>query len=269
MLNKFKWKIGRVVYFDEESTTDFIQIIAGGQLNKTTELIAGTDKYASAEASAEANIGFGKIFKTLIGISVSSEVDMTTSIASESRKMVSSILNNTILSDFIDVIHNEEFTGIVETFDGYKLSIQKDSLAYIVMVSPFMTMINNSNGTISGDLEISIDKIDTAVKQGKGYYELIGSKGKREVIFRFNIDAFKNNYRISDLLKMKLTLFAIKVGQTKKGNLNFNYELSLGEVNDNNKVDFFQNKITNDKENKERNLDVYDVFFAGVKVNDR
>ena len=29
----------KIVYFDEDSVTDFVQIVAGGQLEKTTELL--------------------------------------------------------------------------------------------------------------------------------------------------------------------------------------------------------------------------------------
>ena len=30
-------KICKIVYFDEESVTDYVQIVAGGELEKTTE----------------------------------------------------------------------------------------------------------------------------------------------------------------------------------------------------------------------------------------
>ena len=34
-------KLTKVIYFDESSVTDYIQIIEGGQLVKTTELLSG------------------------------------------------------------------------------------------------------------------------------------------------------------------------------------------------------------------------------------
>lgn len=267
-MEKSTTKIGKIVYFDEESITDYLQIVAGGELKKTTELIREIDKNASSSASASANFGLNKIFKTLIGFNAEGSASVNGQIAIESKKMVSSILNNTILSDFLDAVNANEDKKTIKMFERYKLSIEKDSLSYIVMISPFMTMINNvkNSGAINNDLDISVDKIDTAVKQGKGYYELLGLKDKNEIIFRFNIDAFKNNYRISDLLKMELTLFATKVGRTKKSNLNFNYELNLGDI-ETSEPDFFE-KHKKTRATREKELDVYDVLFAGVNVYD-
>ena len=36
--------ICKIVYFDEDSVTDYVQIIAGGELEKTTQLLKETDK---------------------------------------------------------------------------------------------------------------------------------------------------------------------------------------------------------------------------------
>ena len=35
--------ICKIVYFDEDSVTDYVQIIAGGELEKTTQLLKETD----------------------------------------------------------------------------------------------------------------------------------------------------------------------------------------------------------------------------------
>lgn len=60
---------------------------------------------------------------------------------------------------------------------------------------------------------MTVSKMNQGIRNTKGYYELIGTKEKNEDdsnrkvvdkrIFRFNIDSFKNNYRIQDLRKMK------------------------------------------------------------------
>ena len=36
-------KICKIVYFDEDSVTDYVQIVAGGTLEKTTELLNSSD----------------------------------------------------------------------------------------------------------------------------------------------------------------------------------------------------------------------------------
>ena len=42
----------KVVYFDEDSVTDFVQIVAGGQLEKTTELLNQSQENGEAELNA-------------------------------------------------------------------------------------------------------------------------------------------------------------------------------------------------------------------------
>lgn len=39
-----KSRLCKIVYFDEESVTDYIQIVEGGNLEKTTELLNETTK---------------------------------------------------------------------------------------------------------------------------------------------------------------------------------------------------------------------------------
>ena len=41
----------KVVYFDEDSVTDFVQIVAGGQLEKTTELLNQSQDKGEADIS--------------------------------------------------------------------------------------------------------------------------------------------------------------------------------------------------------------------------
>ena len=57
--------ISKVVYFDESSVTDYVQIIAGGQMSKTTELLKETGRSGSGEVNAEGSLGISKIFRTL------------------------------------------------------------------------------------------------------------------------------------------------------------------------------------------------------------
>jgi len=52
-------KFIKVIYFDESSVADFIQIVAGGALKRTTEFISEVNTSASADVNAEAGIGSG------------------------------------------------------------------------------------------------------------------------------------------------------------------------------------------------------------------
>lgn len=48
--------ICKIVYFDEDSVTDYVQIIAGGALEKTTQLLKETDKNINTDASVSGDI---------------------------------------------------------------------------------------------------------------------------------------------------------------------------------------------------------------------
>jgi len=51
-------KIYKIVYFDEDSVTDYVQIVVGGSLKTTTELLKSNEKQ---EVGATAKAGIGGI----------------------------------------------------------------------------------------------------------------------------------------------------------------------------------------------------------------
>ena len=259
----------KIIYFDEDSVTDYVQIKMGGNLERTTELLNDTKKGTETEGSAKISAGISKMFKTIIGFGAEASVEGSVYASLQSNKMVKSILQNTILTDFMDLVekNEDESKDDFRIFNDYKISVEKDSLSYFVMISPYLTMLKN-NGTIqAGEYDIALEKVDEAIKGGKGYYEFVGKKGNSSVVFRFNINAFKNNYRIADLIKMKLTLYAIQVGETSLEQLNFNNEFSLEKqtvvTKDNPSYEKNEESVEKDKTNS-KVLKVYDVLLAGV-----
>ena len=114
-------------------------------------------------------------------------------------------MKNTILTDFIDLVEQysaEEQTEpekkIIENFSGYTISAPKDSLSYIALISPYLSMLKSGSSVPAGEFNIAMDKLDNAMNNAKGYYEFLGEKESKKVIFRFNIKAFKNNYKAPD-----------------------------------------------------------------------
>jgi len=259
----------KIVYFDEESVTDYVQIVFGGQLEKTTELLKDTQKDVGLDINAKVSGGISGIFKALLGFEVSAEGNSNAHVSFKTDRLVKNILQNTILTDFLDLVQQDD-NNAIEKFKGYKITAEKNSLSYFVMISPYMTMLSNTgNGIPAGEFNIAIDKMDDAIRLGKGYYEFLGRKNKKEIVFRFNINAFKNNYKISDLLKMKLTIYAIYVGDTTLDQLNFNKELDIEEkkpkLKDN--PTYEKSNASADTEKRNKNLRVYDVVLAGVDIN--
>ena len=54
-------KIYKIVYFDEDSVTDYVQIVVGGSLKTTTELLKSSEKNEKQEVGATAKAGIGGI----------------------------------------------------------------------------------------------------------------------------------------------------------------------------------------------------------------
>lgn len=273
--NKRSNNLCKIVYFDDESVTDYMQIIKGGTLEKTTELLNESSENGNAGVGGKAGVGIGGMLKALIGFDISASVDSQLQTSFNVQDMAKNIIKNTILSDFIDIIDDENIVrkgtnGSIRKFNGYNISVHKDSLTYIALIAPYLSMLKGGAGIPAGEFNIAIEKIDNTMKSAKGYYEFIGKKGKEPVIFRFNIKSFKNNYKVTDLLKMDICIYAIKVGKTTIDKLNFNSEFDIepsAMTKDNpSYVEAPQEVVSEDIDIK-KPLDVYDVLLAGVESN--
>lgn len=273
----FMEKICKIVYFDEESVTDYVQIVVGGDLENTMELLKSTDAQEEQSVKVEGKVGIGGIFKALLGWEANAAAGLSAGLKFDSSKMMKNIVRNTILTDFIKVIENSSIgknvsrlpKGTIKQFKGYKISVEKDSLSYMVMVSPYLSMLNSGASIPAGEFNIAIDKLDHTLRNAKGYYEFVGTKGRSRMILRFNINSFRNSYTISDLLKMDLSIYAIKVGRTSISNLNVNKELGMDVSiipKDNPSYEPGTDDV-NDT-NSSAILDVFDVLLAGVEAND-
>lgn len=270
-------KICKIVYFDEDSVTDYVQIVAGGELENTTELLNSRDLKEGQNAQANGKAGISGIFKALLGWDAGVSADVSAGLSFNSSKMAKNIVKNTILTDFLNVIEGASLgkaksrmpKGTIKQFKGYRIHAEEDSLSYMVMVSPYLSMLKNGSSIPAGDFSIAVDKLDNALRHAKGYYEFVGTKGKQQVILRFNINSFRNNYTISDLLKMDLSIYAIKVGRTALENLNVNKELGMHiSVIPKDNPSYESNETDGKSKSPNPVLDVFDVLLAGVESDD-
>ena len=270
-------KICKIVYFDEESVTDYVQIVAGGELENTTELLRSRDAQEAQDIQANGKVGISGIFKALLGWEAGASADVSAGLSFNSSKMVKNIVKNTILTDFLKTIEeaSQEKTnsrlpkGTIKQFKGYKIHVEEDSLSYMVMVSPYLSMLKSGSSISAGEFNIAVDKLDNALRHAKGYYEFVGTKGRSRVILRFNINSFCNSYTISDLLKMDLSIYAIKVGRTSLENLNVNKELGMKvSLIPKDNPSYEPNSDTEETSATSPILDVFDVLLAGVEADD-
>lgn len=268
----------KIIYFDETSAIDLLQIEKKGNFNQTIELVNEVSGEAEGEAKASVNAGkqgtVKAVFEKLIGLSGSVEGQVGVSGAVHGGRIARTILENTLLSDFLDTVEFRRRRPLIDITSGYKLTIDKESMTYFAMIAPITEMMEG-NQRIDEELTMKVSKMNQGIRNTKGYYELIGTKIESENnstdgnidtrIFRFNINSFKNNYRIQDLRKMNLNLYSIYVGETYMSELNFEKEFDLDT--DKTELDFqgFGNNVSDEKDIVDEIVPVYDVILAGVK----
>ncbi len=272
-----KTRLCKIVYFDEESVTDYIQIVEGGSLEKTTELLKESKNNGHMSAGGTAKVGISGILSALVGFDLSATGEGALESSFNSNQMAKNIVKNTILTDFIDIITQDDSKedgtkkcSAIKKFEGYSITAPKDSLSYVALISPYLSMFKGGSSIPAGDYNIAVDRLDNTIKSAKGYYEFIGTKGRKQVIFRFNIKSFKNNYKAPDLMKMDISIYAIKVGTSSIEKLNFNNEFEIEQsfTRKDNPV-YHKEAETSEQDNvKDKKLEVYDVVLAGVEIND-
>lgn len=86
----------KVIYFDESSVADFMQIIAGGEIKKTTEFISRVSADAQGSANVEAGIstdmtGVTKLFSFLSGVSFKASANAEANTSYKKDRVVKNI----------------------------------------------------------------------------------------------------------------------------------------------------------------------------------
>ena len=174
-------KMSKIIYFDEDTATDYVQIMNKGSLERTTELFTAINAEADGQIKVEGSFGLGKLVKALLGSGIDAHINTSASGSVQKDKLVRNILNNTLLTDFLETFNNAENNSI-EELDGYNIEIIPNSLSQFITISPITKMME---GNIAVDQEgsvMNIEKMDTAIKLLKGYYEF---KGVKNQIVRF------------------------------------------------------------------------------------
>ncbi|MDV7102049.1 DUF6414 family protein [Gordonia amicalis] len=246
-------KLVKIVYFDEESVSDILDIAAGGKevatQEQTRERAAQIEANAAAKAAAK--------FNWLPFFGGSAEAGAAASATALGRSILSKTLSNTILTDYL---------GKVDTLEGVselkevEVSARDGSAAYMKMYTPYMAMMKTD------DLPLNLAELDSALESAKGYYELVGSRpDSPKVILRFNIRAFRNSYGLVDLSRMDLVFHCVKVGKAFEESLSMAEEMS-SEASDPDEPVTARGLMGRESPGSVReSLDVYDVLLAGVE----
>lgn len=242
--------IVKVVYFDEESASDYLDISAGGKEVATSENVK--DRTTKMHGEVESQIAAKFSWLPFLGASASTGAGVD--VASAGQSILRKTLSNTILTDYLAQVHDDPR---VERLDGLNVKAAEGSMAHMKMFTPYMIVAKTE------DQGVDLARFDEALAGAKGYYELVGvgANGSKRVL-RFNINAFRNNYGLTDLSRMRLVYHGILVGKTSEHSLGMEAEMSFDTDDEPmTALDLVDGSV----ENRENLLDVYDVLFAGVQ----
>lgn len=254
----------KVVYFDESSVIDYLQIFNKGNIERTLETVSKLNGKGEAEGDAEIGID-SKWLQLLTGLKAKENAGVGGSGSLGVNRVKTTLLKNSLLFDFLSSVSRQRVHKHIQKLTDYRLQILPDSMAYYASIAPLTEMMEGKS-QIDSDFSIKIDKMYAAIRALKGYFEIIGKKGSEKVIFRFNLDSFRNNYRLQDLTKMSLAIYAVKVGKGKKSELNFDSQINTDSSEiDEKDFDCFLNPVSSkNKHIDEKALPIYDVYLAGV-----
>lgn len=256
--------IVKIVYFDEGSATDYCQIESGGNVNTSTTASDSDAKGIEGTVGASINTKLSSLFPFLKSeANASGSAEATYHI----ETVVKSIVTNTVLTDFLNSV-NAEDGGPITLLENKNIEQVPGSISSLSLLTPYFGMLKSGQGISAGDLEISIDKLDSTLTKAKGYLEFMGrEEGQQDIVIRFNGSAFKNNYRPSDLLRMNLKLYATLVGKCRLSDLSPDNEFKLeGFPLGKNNPDY-QADVGDLPVKEEALLKIYDVILAGVSAN--
>ncbi|MEE6715198.1 DUF6414 family protein [Schleiferilactobacillus harbinensis] len=259
----------KIIYFDETSAVDLLQIQQKGKMTRTIETIKNFSGKIGADTGIEGNVdmngGTMGLLHKVSGIAggVSAALGANGSVGG--NRIAKTVIENSLLYDFLEAAESRRGNPLLAINEGYSLTIPQNSMTYFATIAPFTEMMEGNQKLDDPDITMAVSKMNTGIRNSKGYYELVGDDNLEKKVFRFNIDTFKNNYRIQDLPKMDLVLYAIKVGETHLSQLDFETEFNLG---DKRSELSFKGLLNHPEQKKIKDIDpveVYDVILAGVR----
>lgn len=248
--NSLKKPLIKIVYFDEESASDFLDISAGGKAVFTREKIR--------ERSTNTYTKFGLRGTSEFNVGVSGDIGTGFNTSSLGKTIINKRISNTILTDYFYKILKDKKSRIKKLENLY-VTAPKNSMAYMKMHTPYMLLLNID------DIPINLAKLDEVLTKAIGYYELVGKSKKSNepnCVLRFNINAFRNNYGLIDLVHMNLVFYGVQVGEISKHDLSMKVEVSK-DIPSEGPLTVLD--IEDGKQEDNSQLKVYDVVLAGVE----
>ena len=236
----------KIVYFDEAAAQDYVDVTNGGRLDWSTQ--ENKEKIAKIVAEIEAQAKSGFNILNYIKATFQGKVDASAS--DELTSAFDKTIKNTLLTDYIQAASKDEH---VKKFENSGVYAPENSVTLYKMLSSYLTIVPKE------EMPIDMEKLNEAILGERGYYDmLLKTEKERKSILRFNLQAFKNNYNLVDLSKMKLTYFGIKVGTCGENHLSIDKEFDFQPAEDKTTAEEIVEGEKSVAE-EEKELDVYDI----------
>jgi hypothetical protein len=254
IMGEDKTKLLKIVYFDEGSAIDYLDIYNGGIKSEIKDKGRNIGSFFKSKANISGKTGI--LFKALKPfLNINAEGSISGEFSRVGETVLKTTITNTVLTDFIKTADDDKK---IFKINNYAVSAYKDSITFLKLYTPLLNMIEMKSE------QINISKIDETLEKIKGLYELIAenSIGDKKIL-RFNIKAFRNNYNLADLSKMHLTFYSIEVGKMHIEQLNAKNELDFSKDDVvTSEMVLHGSKINNNE------IPIYDVILAGITSNE-
>lgn len=145
----------KVVYFDEETASDYLDISAGGKTASTSENVK--DRTTKLHSDVEAKLAAKFSWLPFLGGSV--EAGVGADIASAGQSILRKTLSNTILTDYLVQVKGD---SRISRLEGLRVTAPKDSMAFMKMYTPYMIIAKTE------DQGIDLARLDEALAGAKG-----------------------------------------------------------------------------------------------------
>lgn len=173
----------KIIYFDENSATDYLVMKNGGALVIEEEDKEKDGSHGEIKAGAKLKLLFNSLF-----VKGDAAIDSNIGVYTSGQNLIKTTITNTTLSDFLDIL-DENSTEIMKLED-FQIYIMENSIAYFQTITPYLGM-TEGNLKVDENLAIRINKMYDTLKLGKGYYEVIGKKEGKNVFLDLIIDPLR------------------------------------------------------------------------------
>lgn len=145
----------KIVYFDEQSASDYLDMSAGGKVASTSEDVRNrtTDLHAQVETKLAAKLSW----LPFLGASAETAAGMGAS--SSGQSILSKTLSNTILTDYLGRVRGDVR---VRRLENLRLTAAQGSMAFMKMYTPYMVIAKTE------DMGLDLARLDEALERAKG-----------------------------------------------------------------------------------------------------